>query len=268
MTAPAVLPAVLAGQLAALGLRTGELLLLHVGFRALGPVAGGPAGLLAALQAVLGPAGTLAMPSWGEDDDAPFEQASTPAAADLGVTAEIFRRQAGVLRSGHPFAFAARGPLAAALLRDPLPLPPHGPASPVGRLHELGGRILLLGVGHEANTTLHLAEALAEVPYGTAKHCTLLEQGRPRRVDYRETDHCCARFALADDWLRPAGRQREGLVGAASARLVAARDLVAAALPRLRRDPLLFLHPPAAGCAECDLARAGSGWPAGPPGGR
>src|SRR5690606_25091387 len=86
----------------------------------------------------------------------PQRPAATPAAADLGITAEVFRRQPGVLRSDHPFAFAARGPLAAALLRDPLPLPPHGPASPVGRLHELGGRILLLGVGHAANTTLHL----------------------------------------------------------------------------------------------------------------
>lgn len=254
-----IAPAALAEQLAALGLRPGELLLLHVAFRALGPVEGGPAGLLAALEAVLGPAGTLAMPSWGDDDDAPFDPATTAAASDLGATAEIFRRQPGVRRSGHPFAFAARGPLAAALLRDPLPLPPHGPASPAGRLHELGGRILLLGVGHEANTTLHLAEALAAVPYGVPKHCTVLEQGQPRRVEYRETDHCCACFAQADGWLRPRGRQREGRVGNTKARLLAAQDLVAAALPRLRRDPLLFLHPPAAGCPECDLARAGCG---------
>src|SRR5690606_17183205 len=108
----------------------------------------------------------------------------------------------------------------------------------------------------DANTTLHLAELMAGVPYGLARHCTVLEQGRPRRVAYRENDHCCQRFALADDWLRAAGQQAEGRVGRAQARLLRSADLVAAALPRLRADPLIFLHPPAAGCAECDLARA------------
>lgn len=254
---PPLSPAQLRRQLGALGLVPGELLLLHAGLRALGPVEGGAAALLGALLELLGPSGTLAMPSWGDDDDAVFDPARTPAAADLGVTAEVFRGLPGVVRSDHPFAFAARGPLAGALLRDPLPLPPHGAASPVGRLRELGGRILLLGVGHDANTTLHLAEALAAVPYGVTKHCTVRRDAEAVRVHYRETDHCCAGFALADGWLRAGNQQREGRVGRAEARLMSARTLVAAALPRLRREPLLFLHAPEAGCADCDAARAG-----------
>jgi aminoglycoside N3'-acetyltransferase len=119
----------------------------------------------------------------------------------------------------------------------------------------LDGQVLLLGVGHDADTTLHLAELLAGVPYRVARHCTVLVDGKPERVDYGENDHCCERFALADDWLRERGLQREGPVGRAHARLARARDIVAVALERLGRDPLVFLHPPAAGCAECDAAR-------------
>lgn len=77
--------------------------------------------------------------------------------------------------------------------------------SPVGRVRDLDGQVLLLGVGHDANTTLHLAELLAGVPYRTSKYCTILQNGRPVRIDYGENDHCCQRFALADEWLRSGG---------------------------------------------------------------
>ena len=67
--------------------------------------------------------------------------------------------------------------------------------------------------------------------------------------------NCCARFALADEWLKSAGRQSEGRVGQAHARLADSRDIVALALERLVADPLFFLHPLEAGCAECIEAR-------------
>lgn len=245
----------LADQLRALGVEAGGVLVVHTAFRAVRPVRGGPLGLIAALQAALGPEGTLVMPSWTGDDDAPFDPRTTPAAADLGIVAELFRRLPGTRRSDHPFAFAAAGPQASRIVAGPLPSSPQAPGSPIDRVRALDGQVLLLGVGHDADTTLHLAELLAGVPYRVPKHCTILRDGRPLRIDYGENDHCCARFALADGWLRAAGLQAEGWVGRAHARLARARDIVAEALPRLQRDPLLFLHPPAAGCDECDLAR-------------
>ncbi|GAB3740192.1 AAC(3) family N-acetyltransferase [Microlunatus parietis] len=244
----------LTAQLLDLGVRPGRVLLVHTSFRAVRPVQDGPAGLIAALRSALGPSGTLVMPSWTGDDDEPFDPASTPADPDLGVVAETFRRQPGVLRSDHPMAFAAAGPAAESITADPLPLPPHIPASPVGRVHDLDGQVLLLGVDHTANTTLHLAELIADVPYGLPKSCTVLEDGRPVRVPYLENDHCCQRFALAGDWL--ADKINIGTVGQARATLVRSRDIVDAVVPRLREDPLLFLHAPDDHCAECDAARA------------
>jgi aminoglycoside 3-N-acetyltransferase len=245
-------------QLRALGVEEGGVLLVHTSFRAVRPVAGGPRGLIEALRAALGPGGTLVMPSWTGQDDVPFDPAATDASEDLGVVADTFWRMPGVARSDHPFAFAATGPRAAEIVADPLRLPPHVPASPVGRVHDLDGQVLLLGVNHDADTTLHLAELLAGVPYRQRKHITVLRDGHPVRVEYGENDHCGERFTLADGWLRERGLQSEGLVGHARARLFRARDVVRVTREHLAGDPLLFLHPPGAGCEECDLARAGS----------
>lgn len=255
MTAALSIEAV-ASQLAALGLRKGGVLVAHISYRAARPIADGPRGLLRALLAALGPAGTLVLPSWTGDDATPFDPSATPVAADLGICAETFRGFPGVLRSGHPFAFAAHGPRAETIVSGPLPLPPHGAASPIGQVHALDGDVLLIGCGHDSNTSLHLAELLAAVPYGVEKTITVRDHGGPRVFRYRENDHCCARFRLADDWLRAQDLQRESRVGYAVSRLMRAKDLVRLACEKLRADPLLFLHDPRAGCAECDAARA------------
>lgn len=245
----------LARDLRALGVREGGVLLVHTSFRAVRPVEGGPVGLVRALRRAVGPAGTLLMPTM-TDGAAPFDPRSTPTHG-MGITAEIFWRQPGVLRSDHPGAsFAASGPLAARVCA-PQPLsPPHGPDSPVGRVHALGGQVLLLGVGHSESTTMHLAEALARVPYSVSYPTVVVEDGVARTVMVAETDHCCRGFAIADRWLRGRGQQREGRVGNAEARLFEARDVVAVALEHLAKDPLLFLCPPSAGCDQCDAARA------------
>lgn len=243
-------------QLRTLGVREGGVLLVHTSFRAVRPVEGGPAGLIGALGDALGEGGTLVMPSWTDEDDRPFDRAATPAARDLGVVADTFWRLPGVVRSDHPFACAASGPRAERIVSDPLPIPPYIPESPIARVHELGGQVLLLGVNHDCDTMLHRAELMGGAPYRVPKYCTVLENGRPLRIDYGENDHCCRRFALVDDWLRDGGLQAEGVVGHAHARLARARDIVAVAVERLREDPLFFLHPAGAGCADCDKARA------------
>jgi aminoglycoside 3-N-acetyltransferase len=245
-------------QLRALGVQRGAVLLVHTAFSAVRPVADGPLGLIAALRAALGPEGTLVMPSM-TDGTSLFDPRSTPS-CDMGITAELFWRQPGVLRSTHPGAsFAAQGPQGAHICR-PQPLaPPHGPDSPVGRVHVLDGLVLLLGVGHSESTTLHLAEALAPVPYSVSHPCLVEVDGVPRTLLIPETDHCCARFQLADSWLRARGLQREGSAGHGAARLSRARAVVSVALEQLATDPLVFLCPSGAGCVECERARASVG---------
>lgn len=252
----------LVAQLRSLGVRPGGVLLVHTSYRAVRPVEGGPEGLIAALAEAVDTGGTLVMPSWSGSDEEPFRPDRTPADADLGVVADTFWRMPGVRRGAHQHAFAALGPAAAEILRDTLPLPPHVPESPVGRVWELDGQILLLGVNHDADTTIHLAEILGGAPYRVPKHFTVLQDGRPRRIEYGENDHCCRRFVLADEWLRGAGLQTEGRIGNAAARLARSRDVVDTVVERLRDDPLLFLHDESVGCDECDEARASVDGPA------
>ena len=149
----------LEAQLLALGVEAGGVLLVHTSFRAVRPVEGGPLGLIRALRNVLGPEGTLVMPTM-TDGESVFDPRSTPT-VDMGITAETFWRQAGVVRSTHPGgSFAAAGPHASEICA-PQPLaPPHGPDSPPGRVHALDGQVLLLA----------------------------------------ETDHCCRGFTRMDAW--------------------------------------------------------------------
>lgn len=238
-------------QLRGLGVAEGDVLLVHASFRAARPVERGPAGLIEALALSLGPRGTLVLPSWTGDDDRPFDPAKTSAAADLGTVADTFWRLPDVRRGDHPFAFAARGPEAEYILSDPMALPPHQHASAVGKVLDRDGRILLLGVDHEANTTLHLVELLAGVPYRRPRHITVRGEAGPTRIDYLENDHCCELFLKANLWLRRRGLQAEGRVGHAPSKLMRSRDLVEVAVRCLERDPFAFLHPRGAACADC-----------------
>ncbi len=245
----------IAAQLVTLGVTFGGVLLVHTSFRHVRPVEGGPAGLIEALRKALGPCGTLVMPTM-TDGESVFDPASTPTVG-MGITAETFWRQEGVVRSTHPGgSFAAVGPLAERICA-PQPLaPPHGVESPPGRVRDLDGQVLLLGVAHSESTLLHVAEAIAHVPYSVEHPCMVEVDGAAVRVMIAETDHCCRGFACMDAWLDARGLQHQSRVGNATATLAGARDIVAVAVERLAEDPLVFLCPPGAHCDECDRALA------------
>jgi aminoglycoside 3-N-acetyltransferase len=244
----------IADELVALGVSGDGVLVVHTAFSTFGGQAGTPADLIAGLRLAAGPHGTVVMPSMSDDDDHPFDPQATPCAG-MGIVAETFWRMPGVSRSDSPHAFAAAGPHAAEITA-PHPIDvPHGLDSPVGRAYDLDAEVLLLGVGHDANTTVHLAENVAGVRYKLPKYATVVRDGRVVRHHYHEIDHCCANFARLDSWLEARGHQQRGFIADAPARLIAARDVVAAALEQLRENELVFLHPRGV-CTECDEARA------------
>jgi aminoglycoside N3'-acetyltransferase len=237
-----------------LGVEPGGILLVHMAFSQVKPVEGGPEGLIAALRDSIGPNGTLVMPSMRGDPDVLFDPRSTPCLG-MGVVADTFWRLPGVLRSDSADAFAAIGPHATRIVaphRIDLPL---GPDSPVGRVHDLNGQVLLLGVGHDADTTIHLGEYLAGVRYRRQTHVILLRDGKPVRVDFAEIDHCCQNFARVDGWLEAKGWQRRGRMGHAEARLARSRHIISVVTEQLTANPTCFLHPKGHD-AECDDAWA------------
>ncbi len=194
----------LVSDLHALGVEPGMTLLVHASLSNLGWVCGGPQVVVLALEAALGEEGTLVMPAHSADWTDPANWANPPVppawwpvirehwpAYDpdltptrrMGAIAETFRRQRGTWRSAHPaVSFAARGPHAEHITGShPLDFG-FGDASPLARVCELDGHVLLLGVGHDRNTSLHLAEYRAEFP---GKEC--YESGSTVNVDGRRT---------------------------------------------------------------------------------
>ena len=171
----------------------------------------------------------------------------------MGVVADTFWRLPRVLRSNNNLAFAAMGPFAERILA-PHPVDiPHGLDSPVGRVYDLDGQVLLLGVDHTSNTTIHLCENMAGVRYRREKYLTVLKDGKPTRFEYREIDHCCEKFSLVDGWLDERGLQRRGKVGYADARLIRSKDIVDVVTKRLKRNETTVLHPKGVD-EECDDA--------------
>ena len=117
------------------------------------------------------------------------------------------------------------------------------------------GGVLLLGIGHSSDTTIHLAELLAGVCYRRPKSVLVRQGEQIVRVDYGENDHCCQNFALADGWLDAKGLQRRGVVGHAggawSARVTSSKPWW-----KDSARETTFLHPYGVDEEECDEARA------------
>jgi len=190
------------------GVEAGQTVLVHMAMSKLGWIAGGAEAVIWALLDALGPAGTLMMPAHTGSNTDPAEwqfppvppdwwpiiRAHTPAydpartpTRGMGTAAELFRTWPGVVRSAHPVtSFAAHGPNAAYLTADHALEEDLGNRSPLGRLYDLGGYVLLLGVGHWNNTSLHLAEFRADFRGKRLLHsgCAMQVDGQRQWVEY------------------------------------------------------------------------------------
>lgn len=173
----------LAADLARLGVAAGDIVMVHTACRKVGPVLGGPDTIIAALRDAVGPAGTImAYLDWDapwedfadEDGRVPealkpavpgFDPSRTRAARDNGTLPEFLRTTPGARRSGNPGAsVAALGARAKWLTADhPLDYG-YGPGTPLAKLVEAGGKVLMLGAPRDTMTLLHHAEHLAQLP--------------------------------------------------------------------------------------------------------
>ena len=149
----------------------------HASLSAFGPLQGGAEALLDALLSAwdslvmptftyktmlvpeVGPEGNAMAYGSGADHNrlAELFTPSLPADRLMGILPEMLRKHPDARRSTHPIlSFAGvRADLAldAQTLAEPL--------APIRVLAESGGWVLLLGVNHTANTSIHLAERLA-----------------------------------------------------------------------------------------------------------
>ncbi len=242
-------------ELQALGLRQGQIVLVHSSLSALGWVCGGAQTVIQALLHVLGTEGTLVMPAHSGDWSDPslwahppvpeawwdsirntmpaFDPDLTPT-REMGVIPETFRKAPGAVRSRHPTSsFAALGPRAAEITAEQALEDAFGERSPLRQLYDLEGRVLLLGVGHCNNTMLHLAERRAlgakQVKCETGSPVAI--GGVRRWVTFWQPVPVAEDFEALGAAFENEGAVHRSPVGQADARLMGVKALVNFAVP-------------------------------------
>ncbi|MEA2528737.1 MAG: aminoglycoside 3-N-acetyltransferase [Thermomicrobiales bacterium] len=240
-----------------LGLRAGDRVVVHSSLRAFGPVDGGAEAVVRALLETVGSDGLLVAPTFTY-----FSQRFDPG-REPGLTgriAETIRTWPGAGRSWHPtHSVAAIGAEEEAICAGHHLVGGLAVDSPLDRLARQGGYVLLIGVGHATNSTVHAGEAHVPVPYldvpfrpDNAREATVLVNGEEMRVPLLQPPGCSRAFGAVERPLRKRGAIRDGRIGRALSQLVRGRDVVETTVELLRGDPtaLLCTDPECYRCAE------------------
>jgi len=210
----------LLSDLKALGLQSGMVVLVHSSLSKLGWVCGGAATVILALREVVGMEGTLVMPAYCGENSNPANWAHPPVPASwvdiirenmpafnpsltptrgIGNIPEVFRKMDGVVRSNHPQdSFCAYGKHAHSITDGHLLESSMGEGSPLQKIYDLDGWVLLLGVTHANNSSIHLAEYKANFrnKKWIEDGCAMLVSGKRKWVAFSSLDLISDDFAM------------------------------------------------------------------------
>jgi aminoglycoside 3-N-acetyltransferase len=184
-------------ELSRLGVRQGDILLVHSSLSSLGNVEEGAKTVVDALLHTVSSCGTLLMPalSYSTVNSANpiFSAAETPSC--VGAISEYFRKREGTVRSLHPtHSVCANGLFADEFVREHwLDDTPVGSHSPLFLLAKRKGRILMLGCGLCPNTSMHGVEEISHPPYLMKKEKTSFKMIDSKK-NIRYADHYCHDF--------------------------------------------------------------------------
>ena len=254
----------------ALGVRPGGVLMVHTRMSAIGWVVGGSQTVVEALLAAVGPGGTLMAYAGWEDDPwhlaewppgwqrayraelPPFDPELSEADHEMGRLPERIRTWPGARAStGHVMRMVAVGARAGWLTQDQPWDQPAGPGSPLAKLVETDGQVLMLGAPLDTLTLLHYAESLVDGPEKRmVSYAVPIRDGK--QVTWREVlDYDTSSrgafpyervipsgddaFAVIGRLALTAGAGVTGQVGDAESHLFAARPLVNFAVGWLRQ---------------------------------
>jgi aminoglycoside 3-N-acetyltransferase len=243
----------IAQDLRSMGLHPGRTLLVHTSLWQVGWVCGGATAVVQALLDVLGPAGTLVVPTFTSDNRDPsrwtahavpehwwpavrahlpaFDPAITPS-QDMGAVAEQVRTWPGARRSDHPqVSFAAVGRAAGTIVAGHELACHLGERSPLARLEDTDAWVLLLGVGWARCTSFHLAEYRQPDPPVREYACVVADAGERAWVTFTDVDLDQSDFDRIGEAFEAVDRAgtrqiRRGRVGDAAALLFPLRSAV------------------------------------------
>lgn len=234
--------------------------MLHASVKSVGDVMGGPNVILQALFDVLTPEGTLMMyAGWQDnpdfvlellpetrqiyyDEHPPFDPAISRSVRENSVLAEFLRTWRGTERSLNPEAsIVANGKLAGWITHDHPLNYGYGAGSPLAKLIEGHGMVLMLGAPLDTITLLHYAENRARMRHKriVRYQSPILRDGQTVWIDVEdfdtgETFDDYEFETIAQAYVESARGQR-GMVGDADTYLFDAADLTTFAIEWLEK---------------------------------
>lgn len=233
-----------------IGLGNGNNVVVHSSLSRIGWVVGGPVTIINALMDVVTESGTLVMPthtsgnsepthwvappvpeSWWSiiRAEMPAYQPSVTPADSVGIMPEIFRKFPDVHRSNHPQAsVAAWGRHAQEVVKTHRLEMTFGFDSPWDRLYDLDAKVLLFGVDHSSNTSLHLAEVRAALPDQPTElqGAAIYEDGERVWKSWTEIQYYFEDFLQIGQAFEKAIGYEPAKIGQAESRLLSMRAIV------------------------------------------
>lgn len=238
----------LANDLREIGIQPGMVLLVHSSLSKIGWICGGAVAVFQALMDVLTPEGTLVMPthsgdltdpsrwknppvpeSWWQiirDQTPAFHPDYTPTRG-MGRIPEVFRDMPGVVRSNHPtLSFSAIGKYAKYITDNHQLSISLGEGSPLARIYDLDGLVLLLGVGFGNHTSFHLSEVRARGSLTYQEGSPVIVNGMREWKTYEEIDYDDEQFEMIGDDFIKSGEVKSGMIGLSTSHLFHQRSSV------------------------------------------
>jgi len=241
-----------------LGIGEGDRILVHSSLRSFGYVEGGPEAVVDALLETVGPQGTVVVPTFTYG--VIFDVAEDP--PRTGRIPQVFWRRPEAIRSPHvSHSVAAIGPLAQELYQADIGVYGLGLGSAVDRLAKAGGWVVLLGVNHTVNSTVHTGEFYAHAPYlrevlppQQIRGYSFLPGGRRIEYDCTYQPGCSEGFWQVEQPLRAKGAIADGVIGLSRVQVMKGQAVIDTVVEMLRNDMTALLCQPGA-CEHCDLSR-------------
>ena len=248
----------LEGAIKAIGIRPGDSVFVHSGFKRANGFTGSPSDVVDSLLEVVGTEGHLLMmsiPYRGSsqkytESDPVFDVTRTPSA--VGLISEVFRRRSGVLRSLSPLhPVLAYGPLAEWLVADHEKCARScGKGSPFERFLSLQGKFLFFDATFSSLTFMHYVEDLfsARLPVDLYHPMAAMvrvrdgagREARVRQFFFGEAARKQRNFAPVERQLRADGTLRKARIGNTRLLCVDAHDVVNCARSLIERGPGLY----------------------------
>ena len=235
----------------ALGVEEGDTLLVHSSYKSLGAVDGGPQIVIKALEAALGPEGTLIMPTFNFDFNkgVPWDVRTTP--SKMGILTELVRKDPRARRVFHPFySFAVLGKHAD-MLGSLRYKSAYERESVFGKLRDLDGKIMIVGLSYTNSMTFfHHIEQMEGVDYRFLKQFTgevTDENGNTYTDTFEMLVRNIDKGVVTEvdpmgELMEKAGIVKVSKIGDAPVKLMKANEVYEFTARQMKRDPHLLYY--------------------------